>query len=38
VREGETIVGGTYQAIRDLKDGDRVKKAPETKKKEAMAS
>ncbi len=39
VREGETIVGGTYQAIRDLKDGDRVKKAPEPKKKmEAMTS
>jgi HlyD family secretion protein len=37
VREGETIVGGTYQAIRDLKDGDRVKKAPE-KKKETMTS
>ena len=33
VREGETLVGGTYQAIRDLKDGDRVKKAPEPKKK-----
>ena len=39
VREGETIVGGTYQAIRDLKDGDRVKPAPEKKKKtEASAS
>ena len=38
VREGETIVGGTYQAIRDLKDGDRVKQAPEPKKREAAAS
>jgi HlyD family secretion protein len=38
VREGETIVGGTYQAIRDLKDGDRVKRAPEKKKTEASAS
>ncbi|HEU5049156.1 MAG TPA: hypothetical protein VFU00_02465, partial [Gemmatimonadales bacterium] len=25
LREGETIVSGTYQAIRDLKDGARVK-------------
>ena len=32
IRDGETIVGGTYQAIRDLKDGDRVKQAPEPKK------
>jgi HlyD family secretion protein len=32
VREGETIVGGTYQAIRDLKDGTKVKQAPEPKK------
>ncbi len=38
VREGETIVGGTYQAIRDLKDGDRVKPAPEKKKTSAGAS
>ena len=38
VREGETIVGGTYQAIRDLKDGDRVKPAPEKKKTGASAS
>jgi len=30
VREGETIVGGTYQAIRDLKDGDRVRQADTT--------
>jgi HlyD family secretion protein len=27
VREGETIVSGTYQAIRDLKDGTKVKAA-----------
>jgi HlyD family secretion protein len=27
LREGETIVAGTYQAIRDLKDGDRVRVA-----------
>lgn len=38
VREGETIVGGTYQAIRDLKDGDRVKPVPEKKKTGATAS
>ncbi len=32
LREGETIVAGTYQAIRDLKDGAKVKAAPsETK-------
>lgn len=31
LREGETIVAGTYQAIRDLKDGARVKAAPEKK-------
>jgi HlyD family secretion protein len=37
VREGETIVAGTYQAIRDLKDGAKVKPAPEPKK-EAAAS
>ena len=24
---GETIVAGTYQAIRDLKDGDKVREA-----------
>lgn len=30
VREGETIVGGTYQAIRDLKDGDKVRQADTT--------
>jgi HlyD family secretion protein len=31
VREGETIVAGTYQAIRDLKDGARVRQADTTK-------
>ncbi len=33
LRDGETIVAGTYQAIRDLKDGDKVKatQAPEMK-------
>lgn len=29
VREGETIVAGTYQAIRDLKDGTKVKATAE---------
>src|SRR5882724_3916737 len=38
VRDGEIIVGGSYQAIRDLKDGDRVKRAPEPKKRETTAS
>ena len=28
VREGETIVAGTYQAIRDLKDGALIRTAP----------
>lgn len=28
LKAGETIVAGTYQAIRDLKDGDKVKAAP----------
>ena len=32
VREGETIVAGTYQAIRDLKDGDKVREAEDTTK------
>jgi HlyD family secretion protein len=32
VREGETIVAGTYQAIRDLKDGAKVKAAAEAPK------
>jgi HlyD family secretion protein len=30
LRGGETIVAGTYQAIRDLKDGDRVRAAEDT--------
>jgi len=34
IRENDQIVGGTYQAIRDLKDGNRVKSsAPDDKKK-----
>ena len=32
VREGETIVAGTYQAIRDLKDGALIRTAPDTTK------
>jgi len=33
VRTGETIVAGTYQAIRDLKDSTRVKSsAPDSSK------
>jgi HlyD family secretion protein len=35
VREGETIVAGTYQAIRDLKDGNRVSPADTTKQETA---
>jgi HlyD family secretion protein len=35
LREGEKIVGGTYQAIRDLKDGRAVKE--EEKKDEKKA-
>ena len=38
VRDGETIVGGTYQAIRDLKDGDRVRQADTTKTESAASS
>jgi HlyD family secretion protein len=38
LREGETIVAGTYQAIRDLKDGARVRAADTTKRKEASES
>jgi HlyD family secretion protein len=38
LREGETIVAGTYQAIRDLKDGARVRAADTTKTREAKAS
>ena len=30
LREDETIVAGTYQAIRDLKDGDKVRLADTT--------
>jgi len=33
LRDGETIVAGTYQAIRDLKDGARVRPADTTKTK-----
>jgi HlyD family secretion protein len=33
LREGETIVAGTYQAIRDLRDGARVREADTTKAK-----
>jgi HlyD family secretion protein len=35
LREGETIVAGTYQAIRDLKDGARVQPADTTKGRES---
>lgn len=38
LREGETIVAGTYQAIRDLKDGAKVRAADTTKTREATAS
>jgi HlyD family secretion protein len=38
LREGETIVAGTYQAIRDLKDGAKVRAADTTKVREAQAS
>jgi HlyD family secretion protein len=38
IREGETIVAGTYQAIRDLKDGAKVHQADTTKVREAKAS
>ncbi|MGH7517201.1 MAG: efflux RND transporter periplasmic adaptor subunit [Gemmatimonadales bacterium] len=42
VREGETIVAGTYQAIRELKDGGKVKPAKDEDKggakREATAS
>jgi HlyD family secretion protein len=38
LREGETIVAGTYQAIRDLKDGARVRAADTTKQAEAAES
>ena len=32
LRGGETIVAGTYQAIRDLKDGGKVREAEDTTK------
>jgi HlyD family secretion protein len=35
LRGGETIVAGTYQAIRDLRDGARVTPADSTKRKAA---
>jgi HlyD family secretion protein len=40
VKEGETIVAGTYQAIRDLKDGAKVKEAtlPDSLKKAGTPS
>jgi HlyD family secretion protein len=38
LREGETIVAGTYQAIRDLKDGDKVRQADTTKTREVKTS
>jgi HlyD family secretion protein len=38
VREGETIVAGTYQAIRDLKDGAKVRAADTTKTRELESS
>src|SRR5215210_7996156 len=38
IREGETIVAGTYQAIRDLKDGAKVRQADTTKTRDATSS
>jgi HlyD family secretion protein len=38
LREGETIVAGTYQAIRDLKDGAKVRQADTTRTREPKAS
>jgi HlyD family secretion protein len=35
LRGGETIVAGTYQAIRDLKDGDKVRQAEDTTRQES---
>jgi HlyD family secretion protein len=37
LREGETIVAGTYQAIRDLKDGAKVRQADTTKTREVKS-
>lgn len=38
IREGETIVAGTYQAIRDLKDGAKVRQADTTKTRDETSS
>jgi HlyD family secretion protein len=38
LREGETIVAGTYQAIRDLKDGAKVRQADTTKTRDTQSS
>jgi HlyD family secretion protein len=38
LREGETIVAGTYQAIRDLKDDARVSPMDTTKARKAAES
>lgn len=38
LREGETIVAGTYQAIRDLKDGAKVRQVDTTKTREEKSS
>ncbi len=38
LRGGETIVAGTYQAIRDLKDGDKVREAEDTTGRRAAAA
>jgi HlyD family secretion protein len=38
LREGETIVAGTYQTIRDLKDGAKVRQADTTKTRDTKAS
>jgi HlyD family secretion protein len=38
LREGETIVAGTYQAIRDLKDGAKVRQIDTTKTREEKSS
>ena len=37
LRDGETIVAGTYQAIRELKDGAKVRAADTTKKETARS-
>jgi len=38
IREGETIVAGTYQAIRDLKDSAKVRQVDTTKTKNSQVS